>query len=232
METAMYVLYMGLRLMPLNQDGIRSVVHVDQTASETGESIIIKDKTATVTQTDTHGFVITCVNAEDRDVGFAVEFNTRAFDANKSWRIKLTYPEISYQDIIAQSLGTIARGWNYFTFRNQILFDSLAPTIVVSTSPNQQVLLWNLPPDVGCLSTPWVQHSVATNVRAKSIGEFTCHFYDSADLNMDGKVDAVDLALLNNNMGTPAGDVDGDGTTTAKDLSNLLAQWSTTSKVN
>ena len=225
METAMYVLYMGLRLMPLNQDGIRSVVHVDQIASETGESIIVKDKTATVTQTDANGFVITCVNAGGEDVGFAVDFNTRAFDVQKPWRIKLTYPEVAYQDIIAQSLGTIARGWNYFSFRNQILFDSLAP-VVVATTPNQQVLLWNLPPDVGCLSTPWVQHSVATNVRANSIGEFTCHFYDSADLNMDGNVDAVDLALLNGNMGTPAGDVDGDGTTTAKDLSLLLAQWS------
>ena len=222
----MYVLYMGLRLMPLNQEGIRSVVHVDQIASETGESIIVKDKTATVTQTDAHGFVITYVNAEDRDVGFAVDFNTRAFDSNKPWRIKLTYPEVAYQDIIAQSLGTITRGWNYFSFRNQVLFDSLAP-VVVSTTPNQQVLLWNLPADEGCLSTPWVQHSVATNVRAKSIGEFTCHFYDSADLNMDGNVDAVDLAWLNNNMGTPVGDVNGDGTTTAKDLSVLLAQWST-----
>lgn len=226
MEIAMYVLYMGLRLMPLNQEGIRSVVHVDQIASETGESIIVKDKTATVTQTDANGFVMTCVNAEDRDVGFAVDFNTSKFDVQKSWRIKLTYPEISYQDIVAQSLGTIERGWNYFSFRNGILFDSLAP-MVVSITPNQQVLLWNLPADVECLSTPWVQCSVATNVRAKSIGEFTCHFYDSADLNMDGKVDAVDLALLNGNMGTPVGDVDGDGTTTAKDLSVLLAQWST-----
>lgn len=227
METAMYVLYMGLRLMPLNYDGIKVVKHVGKDETETGNSLIIKDKTATVTRTDTHGFVVTCVNAEEEDVGFVVDFNTRAFDVQKSWRIKMTYPEVAYQDIISQASETTFRGWNWFSFKNQVLFDSLTPTVVVSTSPNQQVLLWNLPPDVGCLSTPWVQYSVATNVRAKSIGEFTCHLYDSADLNMDGKVDAVDLAWLNNNMGTPAGDVDGDGTTTAKDLSILLAQWST-----
>ena len=226
METAMYVLYMGLRLMPLNYDGIKVVEHVGHNETETGNSLIVSGKTAVVTRTDANGFVTTFVNANDEDVGFAVDFNTRKFDLQKAWRIKVTYPEVSYQDLIAQSISTTMRGWNYFSFRNQILFDSLAP-VVVSTTPNQQVLLWNLPADVGCLSTHWIQHSVATNVRAKSIGEFTCHFYDSADLNMDGKVDAVDLALLNGNMGTPVGDVDGDGTTTAKDLSVLLAQWST-----
>lgn len=227
METAMYILYMGIRLMPLNQEGIKVVEHIGHTESETGNSLIISDKAATVTRTDAHGFVITCVNAKEEDIGFAVGFNTRAFDVQKPWRIKLTYPEISYQDLINQTLGTTERGWNFFSFRNQVLFDSLTPTVVVSTTPSQQILLWNLPPDVGCLSTPWVQYNLATNVRAKSVSEFTCHFYDSADLNMDGKVDAVDLALLNGNMGTPVGDVDGDGTTTSKDLSSLLSQWST-----
>ena len=227
METAMYVLYMGLRLMPLNYDGIKVVEHVGHNETETGNSLIVSGKTAVVTRTDAHGFVTTFVNANDEDVGFAVDLNTRAFDVQKAWRIKITYPEVSYQDLIAQSLGTTMRGWNFFSFRNEVLFDSLSPTTIVSTSPNQKVLIWKLPEDVERLSTPWVQHSVATNVRAKSIGEFSCHFYASADLNIDGKVDAVDLALLNNGMGTPSGDVDGDGTTTAKDLSELLAQWST-----
>ena len=227
METAMYVLYMGLRLMPLNYDGIKVVEHVGKDESETGNSLIVSGKSAVVTRTDAHGFTTTFVNANNEDVGFAVDFNTRKFEVNKSWRIKMTYPETAYQDIISQSLGTTMRGWNFFSFRNQVLFDSLAPTIIVSTSPNQQVLLWKLPVDVECLSTPYFQHSIGVNIRANSNSEFTCHFYDSADLNMDSKVDASDLALLNGSMGTPVGDVDGDGTTTAKDLSMLLAQWST-----
>ena len=226
-ENSMYYTYFAVRQMPLNQDGIKVVEHAGQAESETGDLLIVSNKTAVVTRVDSHGWVVTCVNAEEQDVGFAVDFNARAFDVQKSWRIKITYPEVSYQDLISQSDGTTERGWNFFSFRNEVLFDSLSPTTIVSTSPNQKVLIWKLPEDVECLSTPWVQHSVATNVRAKSIGEFSCHFYASADINIDGKVDAVDLALLNNGMGTPSGDVDGDGTTTAKDLSELLAQWST-----
>ena len=230
METAMYVLYMGLRLMPLNQDGIKLVEHVGNDESETGNSLIVSGKTAVVTRTDAHGFVTTFVNANEEDVGFAVDFDTRKFDVNKSWRIKLTYPEISYQDLINQTLGTTERGWNFFSFRNQVLFDSLAPTIIVSTSPNQQVLLWKLPVDVECLSTPWIQHSIGVNIRANSNSEFTCHFYSPADLTMDGKVDATDLAIVNGGWKTPSGDINGDGDTDAADMSILLDSWRPTTE--
>ena len=230
METAMYVLYMGLRLMPLNQDGIKLVEHVGNDESETGNSLIVSGKTAVVTRTDAHGFVTTFVNANDEDVGFAVDFDTRKFDVNKSWRIKMTYPETAFQDIISQSSGTTERGWNFFSFRNQVLFDSLAPTVVVSTSPNQQVLLWKLPVDVECLSTPWIQHSIGANIRAKSNSEFTCHFYAPADLTMDGKVDATDLAIVNGGWKTPSGDINGDGTTDAADMSILLDSWTPTTE--
>ena len=228
MQTAMYVLYMGIRLMPLNYDGIKVDEHVGHDETETGNSLIVSKKTAVVTRTNAHGFVTTFVNANEEDVGFAVEFNSRKFDANKSWRIKMTYPETAFQDIISQSLGTTMRGWNFFSFRNQILFDSLSPTIVISTTPNQQVLLWKLPVDVECLSTPWIQHSIGVNIRANSNSEFTCHFYTPADLNMDGKVDATDLAIVNGGWNTPAGDINGDGTTDAADMSILLDSWTPT----
>jgi len=228
METAMYVLYMGLRLMPLNYDGVKVVEYVGKDETETGNSLIVSGKSAVVTRTDAHGFVTTFVNANDEDVGFAVEFNTRKFDVNKSWRIRMTYPETAYQDIINQTLGTTFRGWNWFSFRNKILFDSLSPSVVVSTSPNVQVLLWKLPVDGECLSTPWIQHSISTNIRAKSNSEFTCHFYDSADLTMDGKVDAADLTIVNGGWNTPAGDINGDGNTDAADMSILLDSWTPT----
>ena len=232
METAMYILYMGIRFMPLNYDGIKVVEHVGKDERETGNSLIVSGKTAVVTRTDAHGFVTTFVNANDEDVGFAVDFNTRAFDVQKAWRIKITYPEVSYQDLIAQSLGTTMRGWNFFSFRNQVLFDSLSPTIVVSTTPNQQVLLWKLPIDVEGLSTPYFQHSIGVNIRANSNSEFTCHFYTPADLNMDGKVDATDLAILNGGWGwkNPSGDINGDGNTNAADMSILLDSWTSTTE--
>ena len=228
MQTAMYVLYMGIRLMPLNYDGIKVVEHVVKDESETGNSLIVSGQPAVVTRTDAHGFTTTFVNANNEDVGFAVDFNTRKFEVNKSWRIKMTYPETAFQDIISQSSGTTMRGWNFFSFRNEILFDSLSPTIVISTTPNQQVLLWKLPVDVECLSTPYFQHSIGVNIRANSNSEFTCHFYSPADLTMDGKVDATDLAIVNGGWNTPAGDINGDGTTDAADMSILLDSWTPT----
>lgn len=46
-----------------------------------------------------------------------------------------------------------------------------------------------------------------------------------ADLDHDGVVDAVDLAMLLTAWGTPDADLDGDGTTDATDLVILLAAW-------
>jgi len=45
------------------------------------------------------------------------------------------------------------------------------------------------------------------------------------DLNGDGTVNAADLSLLLGAWGTPAADLDGDGTTGAADLGILLNNW-------
>ena len=224
LDVAMYYLYMGIRLMPTNYDGIKYVESIGQVENDTGTSITVKDKLAVVSFTDANGCVLTCVNASDEDVGFFVDMNTRKFDAQKSWRIKVTYPEISFQDIIDQTLGTTMRGWNFFSFKNEVQFDSLSPT-VVSTSPTQKVLLWNMPANIEALSTPWIKHCISVNIRKGEVGDFGCHFYKASDINMDGKTDAIDLSIINSNWGNATGDVNGDGTTNAQDTASALADW-------
>jgi hypothetical protein len=46
-----------------------------------------------------------------------------------------------------------------------------------------------------------------------------------ADLNLDGSVNAADLATLLDAWGTAAADLNGDGTTNAADLATLLDAW-------
>ncbi len=53
----------------------------------------------------------------------------------------------------------------------------------------------------------------------------TVRCVQSADLDNDGVVGAVDLVTVLTNWGTPVADVDGDGTTDMRDLSVILGQW-------
>ena len=46
-----------------------------------------------------------------------------------------------------------------------------------------------------------------------------------ADLNIDGTVNAADLAMLLAAWGTPLADLNGNGSTAAEDLAILLASW-------
>lgn len=50
-----------------------------------------------------------------------------------------------------------------------------------------------------------------------------------ADLDGDGFVDNLDLAILLNAWGTPGGDVNNDGTTNGEDLVTLLSLWGSSS---
>ena len=53
----------------------------------------------------------------------------------------------------------------------------------------------------------------------------TVRCVQSADLDNDGVVGAVDLVTVLANWGTPVADIDGDGTTDMRDLSVILGQW-------
>lgn len=55
--------------------------------------------------------------------------------------------------------------------------------------------------------------------------EFTIAPECPADLNQDGIVDSLDLAVVLDGWSAGSGDVTGDGTTDAEDLAALLAAW-------
>jgi len=194
----------------------------------TGNAIITSGQLGAISAVEANGTVITCVNGSDRDAGFAIDLSSDRYDANKSWRIKLSYPASCHADLEAQRLDLVEAGWkHWFTFKNEIMFDSLLP-LVISTTSTEQVLLWSMPEDIETLSTPWVRHSIGVNIRAHTHGEFGCHYYAAADLNMDGAVNSADLAMLTVAWNTPLGDVTGDGTTSAADMTLLLEAWTPT----
>ena len=225
--TTMYYLYMGLRLLPINLDHIRHLEHIGHMES-TNNAIIVSGQAGAVSAVDANGTVLTCVNSSDRDIGFALDLSSNRYDANKSWRIKLSYPTSCSIDLEAQRLDLVEAGWkHWFTFKNEIVFDSLLP-LIISTTSTEQVLLWNKPEDIEVLSTPWIRHSIGVNIRAHTNGEFGCHFYGAADLNMDGNINGADLTILTASWNMPLGDVNGDGTTNAVDMSLLLDAWTPT----
>lgn len=224
MSTATYVLMAAFRLNPLDPTANGEEFWMRDYTTVMGQtpSMIVanKDLSIQVSEKDT-GWKIELRNDSDAEEAFFVDMNTQKVDMNKSWRVRLRYPQKSYIQIKDQDVSV---AWNAVVFRHAISFDTISPVLLKDTT-QESIHLWVK--DERSLSTPFIKHSIVVAVSSKESMVFEFDLFKAEDINLDGKVDASDLSLVLGAWGTPRSDVNGDGTTDAKDQALVLAAYDT-----
>jgi hypothetical protein len=229
-STATYVLMAAFRLNPLDPATFGnpdySVRDFTTVISETPQMIVANDELSiNVSKRDigSLGWKIELRNDSDAPEGFFVDMNTQQVDMNKSWRIRLRYPQQSYIQIKDHEPSL---AWNSVTPCNRLAFDTLPPIMLKETT-QESLHLWVK--DERSLSTPFLKHSIVVSVPCGESMVFEMDLFRAEDINLDNKVDAADLAIVLGSWGGGRGDVNGDGTTDAKDQSLVLGAYTTPS---
>jgi hypothetical protein len=168
------------------------------------------------------GWKIELHNGSDTEEAFFVDMNTQKVDMNKSWRVRLRYPQKSYIQIKDQD---VSAAWNAIVFRHAVSFDTVSPVLLKETT-QESIHLWVK--DERNLSTPFIKHSIVVAVPCNESMVFEFDLFKAEDINLDGKVNASDLSIVLGGWGSPRGDVNGDGTTDAKDQALVLAAYDRT----
>lgn len=224
MSTATYVLMAAFRLNPLDPTANGEEFWMRDYTTVMGQtpSMIVanKDLSIQVSEKDT-GWKIELRNDSDAEEAFFVDMNTQKVDMNKSWRVRLRYPQKSYIQIKDQD---VSAAWNAVVFRHAISFDTISPVLLKDTT-QESIHLWVK--DERSLSTPFIKHSIVVAVSSKESMVFEFDLFKAEDINLDGKVNASDLSIVLGAWGSPRGDVNGDGTTDAKDQALVLAAYDT-----
>lgn len=224
MSTATYVLMAAFRLNPLDPTANGEEFWMRDYTTVMGQtpSMIVanKDLSIQVSEKDT-GWKIELRNDSDAEEAFFVDMNTQKVDMNKSWRVRLRYPQKSYIQIKDQD---VSAAWNAVVFRHAISFDTISPVLLKDTT-QESIHLWVK--DERSLSTPFIKHSIVVAVSSKESMVFEFDLFKAEDINLDGKVNASDLSIVLGAWSSPRGDVNGDGTTDAKDQALVLAAYDT-----
>lgn len=224
MSTSTYVLMAAFRLNPLDPTANGEEFWMRDYTTVMGQtpSMIVanKDLSIQVSEKDT-GWKIELRNDSDAEEAFFVDMNTQKVDMNKSWRVRLRYPQKSYIQIKDQD---VSAAWNAVVFRHAISFDTISPVLLKDTT-QESIHLWVK--DERSLSTPFIKHSIVVAVSSKESMVFEFDLFKAEDINLDGKVNASDLSIVLGAWSSPRGDVNGDGTTDAKDQALVLAAYDT-----
>ena len=222
-STATYVLMAAFRLNPLDPTGNPDHKVWDHTTvvGQTPSMIVAnKDLSIQVSEKDT-GWKIELRNDSEAERLFFVDMNTQKVDMNRSWRVRLRYPQKAYIQIKDQVLSGAL---NAVVFRNAVSFDTLSPVLIKDTT-QESLHLWVR--DERSLSTPFIKHAIEVAVPSMESMVFEFDLFKAEDINLDGTVNAADLSFVLGAWGTPSGDVNGDGKTDAKDQTFVLAAYDT-----
>jgi hypothetical protein len=225
MSPSTYVLMAAFRLNPLDPTAYGEEFRVRDYTTVIGQSpnMIVANKDLSIGVSEkTMGWKIELRNDSEAEEAFFVDMNTQKVDMNRSWRVRLRYPQKSYIQIKDQ---VVSAAWNSVSFHNAISFDTISPILLKDTT-EESIHLWVK--DDRSLSTPFIKHSIVVAVPSKESMVFEFDLFKAEDINLDGKVNASDLSIVLGAWGSGRGDVNGDGTTDAKDQSLVLAAYDKT----
>lgn len=225
MSTSTYVLMAAFRLNPLDPAAVGEEFWVRDYTTVIGQTpnMIVANKNLSIDVSEKNmGWKIELHNGSDTEEAFFVDMNTQKVDMNKSWRVRLRYPQKSYIQIKDQD---VSAAWNAIVFRHAVSFDTVSPVLLKETT-QESIHLWVK--DERNLSTPFIKHSIVVAVPCNESMVFEFDLFKAEDINLDGKVNPADLSIVLGGWGSPRGDVNGDGTTNAKDQALVLAAYDRT----
>lgn len=225
MSTSTYVLMAAFRLNPLDPAAVGEEFRVRDYTTVIGQTpnMIVANKNLSIDVSEKNmGWKIELHNGSDTEEAFFVDMNTQKVDMNKSWRVRLRYPQKSYIQIKDQDVSV---AWNAIVFRHAVSFDTVSPVLLKETT-QESIHLWVK--DERNLSTPFIKHSIVVAVPCNESMVFEFDLFKAEDINLDGKVNPADLSIVLVSWGSPRGDVNGDGTTDAKDQALVLAAYDRT----
>lgn len=177
----------------------------------------------------TNGYSVSLSNKFETTVGMAIGISSKDVDMAKPYRLKLSYPTVAREQILAQRDPEVMKKSHscfFFNVGYDIFFDSLSPSLVSETD-RFSVYLWS--PPASTLSTPWFRTQYSFKIDTNASLDFKLEIFEPEDVNMDGKVNSEDLTMVLAEWGSAKGDVNGDKKTDAVDSGLVLSKWRSSS---